>query len=112
VNSKGFGDSIFAQAGLIFPVLFSLYFKGIPTPSCHVKLAQYADDTALIATLCTPWLLVSYLEACLSRLELWLWDWKTAIYVTISTTVLFVKAVRHIQNPDECSFLKSQYSGS
>jgi hypothetical protein len=39
-----------AQGGLVCPVLFSLYENDMPTPSCHVELAQYADDTALVTT--------------------------------------------------------------
>jgi hypothetical protein len=39
-----------AQRGLISPVLFSLYVNDIPSPSHHVELALYTDDTAVIAT--------------------------------------------------------------
>jgi hypothetical protein len=42
------------QGGLVSPVLFSLYVNDIPTPSRHVELAQYADDTALVATSRSP----------------------------------------------------------
>jgi hypothetical protein len=38
-----------AQGGLITTVLFSLYVD-MPSPSQHVELALYADDTAIIAT--------------------------------------------------------------
>jgi hypothetical protein len=51
-----------AQSGLISPVLFSLYVNDIPTPSRHVELEQYADDTALVATSHSPSLVVGYLE--------------------------------------------------
>jgi hypothetical protein len=61
-----------AQGEIVSPVLFSLYVNDIPTPSRHVELAQFADDTALIATSRDPYLLVGYLEAYLGRLELWL----------------------------------------
>jgi hypothetical protein len=37
-----------AQGGLISPVLFSLYVNDMPSPSHHVELALYADDTAII----------------------------------------------------------------
>jgi hypothetical protein len=37
-----------AQNELVSPVLFSLYVNDMPTPSRHVELALYADDTALI----------------------------------------------------------------
>jgi hypothetical protein len=48
------------QGGLVSPVLFSLYVNDIPTPSRHVELAQYADDTALVATSRSPSLLVGF----------------------------------------------------
>jgi hypothetical protein len=57
-----------AQGGLVFPVLFSLYVRDMPTSSRHVELVQYADDTALIATSRSPSLLVGYLEAYPGRL--------------------------------------------
>jgi hypothetical protein len=47
-----------AQGGIISPVLFSLYVNDMPSPSHHVKLALYADDTAVIATSRQPALLV------------------------------------------------------
>jgi hypothetical protein len=58
-----------AQGGTVSPVLFSLYVNDMPTPSRHVELALYADDTALVATSRSPYLLVNYLEAYLCRLE-------------------------------------------
>jgi hypothetical protein len=59
-----------AQGGIVSPFLFSLYVNDIPTPSRHVELAQYADNTAFIATSRDVSLLVGYLEAYLDRLEL------------------------------------------
>jgi hypothetical protein len=55
--------AIVDHCGLVSPVLFSLYVNDIPTPSCHVELAQYADDTAVTAKSHNPSLLVGYLEA-------------------------------------------------
>ena len=52
-----------AQVGSIYPFLFSLYVNDMPSPSHHVELALYADDTAVIATSRKPTLLVSYLES-------------------------------------------------
>jgi len=52
-----------AQGGLISPVLFSLFVNDISSPSHHVELALYADDTAIIATSRKTTLLVSYLES-------------------------------------------------
>ena len=51
-----------AQGGCISPVLFSLYVNEMPSPSHHVELALYADDTAVIATSRKSTLLVSYLN--------------------------------------------------
>jgi hypothetical protein len=85
------------QGGLVSQVLFSLYVNDIPTPYRHVDLAQYADDTALVATSRIPSFLVGYLEAYLGRLERWLRDWRFAIKVPKSTAVLFVKEARRIQ---------------
>jgi hypothetical protein len=79
----------------------------IPTPSRHVEpeIAQYADDTAFVATSRSPSLLVDYLEAHLCRLELWLQDWRIVINVSTSTAVLFAKAARRSQKPRPVQFL-------
>jgi retron-type reverse transcriptase len=58
-----------AQSGLISPFLFSLYINDVPTPSHHVELALYADDTAVKATSRKPTLLVSYLGSYLNDLH-------------------------------------------
>jgi len=50
------------QGGLISPVLFSLYVNDMLSPSHHVELVLYAEDTSIIATSLKPTLLVSYLE--------------------------------------------------
>jgi hypothetical protein len=94
-----------AQGGLASPVLFSLYVNDIPTPSGHVELAQYVDDTALVATSRSPSLLVGYLEAYLGRQERWPRDWMNAINVSKSTAMLFVKAARRSQKPRAMQFL-------
>jgi hypothetical protein len=52
-----------AQGGIISPVFFSLYVNNMPSPSHHVELALYADDTAILATSRKAMLLVSYLES-------------------------------------------------
>jgi hypothetical protein len=94
-----------AQGGLVSPVLFSLYVNDIPTTSGRVELAQYADDTALVATSRSPSLLVGYLETYLGRLERWLLYCRIAINVSKSTALLFVKAARRIQKPRNVQFL-------
>jgi hypothetical protein len=57
-----------SQGGHVSPVLFSLHVRDMPTPSRHVELALYADDTALIATSRSLQLLVRYLSIYLNRL--------------------------------------------
>jgi hypothetical protein len=70
-----------AQGG-ITPVLFSLYVNDMPTPSRHVELALYADDTAVIGTSRQTALLVKYLETYLSDRERYLSEWRIAINVS------------------------------
>jgi len=88
-----------AQGEIISPVLFSLYVNDMTSPSRHVELALYADDTAIIATPRQLALLVKYLETYLSDLERWLSEWRIAINVSKSSTMLFAKTGRRIQNP-------------
>jgi len=57
---------------LIYPVLFTLYVDDMPSPTNHVVLALYADDTDIIATSGKPTLFVSYFESYLSDLQRWL----------------------------------------
>jgi hypothetical protein len=94
-----------AQGGLVSPVLFGLYVHDIHTPSRHIELAQYADDTALIATSRDPSLLVGYLEAYLGRLELQLRNWRIAINASKSTALLLAKAARLVRQPRPVHFL-------
>ena len=61
---------------MISPVLFNLYVNDMPSPSHHVELALYADDTAVIASSRKPTLLVSYLESYLNDLQRWLSEWR------------------------------------
>jgi len=73
------------QGGLISPVLFSLYVN-MPTPSHHVKLALYANDTAIIATSCWPTLLIS----CLEYLDLQRWSTELRIAINNSKSTAFL----------------------
>jgi hypothetical protein len=52
-----------AQCGLVSPVIVSLFVNGMPSPSRHVELALYTDNTDNRATSRKPTLLVSYLES-------------------------------------------------
>jgi len=88
-----------AQGGLISPVLFSLYVNCMPSPSHHVELALYADDMAVIATSHKPTLLVSYLESYLNEIQRWLSEWRIAINVSKSNTIIFAGVVRRFIQP-------------
>jgi len=84
---------------LISFVLFSLYVSDMPSPSHHVELALYADDTAIIATSRKPTLLVRYLESYLNDLQRWLSEWRFAINVSKSTAIIFARAGRRFIQP-------------
>jgi hypothetical protein len=49
-----------AQSGLVSPVLFILYVNDMLTPSRHVELVLYTDETALVATSRSPSLSTSW----------------------------------------------------
>jgi len=83
-----------AQGGLIIPVLFNSYSNDMPSPSHHVELALYADDTAIIPTSLKPSLLVSYLESYLNDFQQWLSVWRIAINVSRTTAIIFARAGR------------------
>ena len=87
------------QGGLIYPVIFSLYVNDMPSPSHHVELARYTDDTAIRATSRKPTLLVSYLESYLNDLQRWLSEWRIAINVSKSTATIFARAGRRFIQP-------------
>jgi len=88
-----------AHGGLISSVLFSLYVNDMPSPSHHVELAFYADDTAIIATSRGPTLLVCYLESYLNGLQRWLDEWRIAINISKSTAIIFAFAGRRFIQP-------------
>jgi hypothetical protein len=62
----------------------------MPSPSRHVELAIYVDDTGVIATSRQPALLVKYFDTYLSELERWLSEWRMAINVSKNSAMLFV----------------------
>jgi hypothetical protein len=88
-----------AKGGLISRVLFRLYINDMPSPSHHVELALYADDTVIIATSRKPTLLFSYLEAYLKDLQRWLNEWRIAINVCKSTAIILARAGRRFIQP-------------
>ena len=86
-------------------MLFTLYVNDIPIPCRHDELAQYADNTALVATSGTTKLLVKYLETHLIAFEFWLREWRIVIHVVKSMAVLFSPLRRRIPNPCGLKFL-------
>jgi len=69
------------------------------SPSHHVELALYTDDTAIIATYRKLTLLVSYLEPYLNDLQRWLSELRIAINVPKSTAIIFARAGRRFIKP-------------
>jgi retron-type reverse transcriptase len=83
-----------AQGGIISHVLFNLYINDMPSPSRHVELALYTDDTVVIATSRQPARLVKYLQTYLSVLLRWQSEWRIVINVSKSSSFLFAKTGR------------------
>jgi hypothetical protein len=71
------------------------------SPSHHVELTLYTDDTAITATSRKPTLPVSYLESYLNDLRQWLSEWRIAINVSKSTAI-------RLRAPDGASFNPDQ----
>jgi hypothetical protein len=71
----------------------------MPSPSHHVELALYTNDTAVIATSSKPTLLVSYQESYLNDLQRWLSEWRIAINVSKSIEIIFARAGRRFIQP-------------
>jgi hypothetical protein len=88
-----------AQGGMITPFLVSLYVNDIPSPSHHVELVKYADDTDFTATSLNPTLLVSYLESYFNDLQQWLCQWRIAINISKRTAKIFARAGRRFIQP-------------
>ena len=78
----------------------------------HVELAQYADDTALVASSGSTKVLIKYLETCLFALDRWLRECRILINVDKSTTILFSLPRRHIPNPVALGSSKGRSKGS
>jgi len=87
------------QGGLISPVLFSLYVNDMLSSSHYVKLALYADDTDIIAKSRKTRVLVSYLESYLNDFQRLLSEWRFAVNVYKSTTIIFAFVGRRIIQP-------------
>jgi hypothetical protein len=62
------------------------------SPSHHVELALYADDTAIIGTSRKPTLLVRYLDSYVNDLRRWFSEWGMAFNVSKTTAIVFAHA--------------------
>jgi hypothetical protein len=71
----------------------------MPSPSSHVELFLYADDTAVIATSRQPVLLVKYLETYLSDLGRLLSEWWIAFNFSKISAMLYPKTNWRIPKP-------------
>ena len=67
---------------------------------------------AVIVTSCQVALHVKYLEIDLSDLERWLSEWRIAINVSNSSTMLFAKTGRRISKPRAVQLFGSQSNES
>ena len=89
-----------ARANIVALLLETLmYVNDMPSPSHHVELALYTDDTAIIATSRKLMLLVSYLKSYLNDLQRWLSEWRIAINICRSTAIIFPRAGRRLIQP-------------
>ena len=91
--------AVVGQSGLVSTVLFSLYVNDMPSPSHHVELALYADDTVIIAMSRKPTLLVSYLDSYRKDIRRWLSEWRITINVSKSTAIIFTHSGRRFIQP-------------
>ena len=88
-----------SQGGVISPVFFTFYVNDILTLCRHIELAQYDDDTALVATSGSMNVFIMYLETYLIALERWLREWRIVINVDKSMAMPFSPPWRFILNP-------------
>ena len=79
--------------------LSSCLYDDMPSPSHHVELALYADDTAVIDTSRKPTLRVSYLQSYLNDLRRWLSEWRIAINVSKKRVIIVAREARRFIQP-------------
>jgi len=79
-----------------------------PSPSHHVELALYAEDSAIIATSRKETLLVSYLESYLNDFQRWLSEWRITINFSKSTAIIFARAGRRLIQPRPVTLFTEQ----
>lgn len=80
-----------AQGEIISPVILSLYVMDMHLYSCHVELAVYAFNTAILISSGQAALIVKYMESYVSELQRLLKEYRTSINVSNSTAMLFAR---------------------
>ncbi|GBN76797.1 RNA-directed DNA polymerase from mobile element jockey [Araneus ventricosus] len=79
-----------AQGSLISPTLLNIYVNDIPKAnSCH--LAIFADDTAILTQHTNPYAAITQLQHYISKLQLWLVNWKIKVNPSKCACLLFTK---------------------
>lgn len=79
----------FFQGYIISPLLFNLYAGHHPPPSLHGKVAQYADDAALLFQSGSPHLINRYLQSDLEVNYEWWKKWRMSVNADKSVAVFF-----------------------
>ena len=97
--------------GLISLVLFSVYVYDMPSPSHHVELAFYADETAIISTSNKSTLPVSYPASYFNDLQRWFSWILIAFNVSKSTATIFARAGRRFIQPRPVTLFGNQSNG-
>lgn len=82
------------QGSLLGPVLYLLYASDMPRNIPGTIVAQYADDTAILASSLRPELATRRLQAAADRLELWTRRWRIEVNADKSTAVLFHRLIK------------------
>ncbi|CAH2097930.1 unnamed protein product [Euphydryas editha] len=92
------------QGSCLSPLLYSLYTNDIPIKFAErksVKMALYADDTALFTSSDRPDLISSRLQSVTDALGDWFRTWRIEINPDKSTAVFFTKVLNYRGRPDE-----------
>lgn len=76
------------QGSINGPVLFNIYINDFPQPP-NCTVAQFADDTALLAISKRKQRAMLTIQSALQEVEAWTTDWKVKINATKSEAIIF-----------------------